>query len=548
MKRDQGRDDDQEKRQHERTVRSKDMQPAIWKPPIELSKQEGQVLGHIRRAKLFVFLRQHRHELFDDLFQQELAELYRPSERGHPPIPPAQLALATVVQAYTGVSDDEVIEATLMDRRWQLVLDCLDTDQAPFSKGTFVAFRKRLIDAQMDRRLIERTIELAGHTQEFGARALRAALDSSPLWGAGRVEDTYNLVGHALKKVLRVVADQQERELIEVAKEAGAELICGSSLKAALDRDWDQQIQKDEALALVLNVLQAVETWVQTLQQEDAQLAQSPLSVAQQVKVQDVEVNENGKASLIKGVAKDRRISVEDGQMRHGRKSRSVRVDGYKRHVLHDLDTGLIRTVGLTPANMPEASVTEAISVDLDRQEVSLKELHIDRAYLSSHLVRERGDDLEVYCKAWPVRESKRFSKQTFTLDWEQQIIRCPAEQEMPFVLGGVVHFPKETCAQCPLQTQCTTSSKGRSISIHPDETLLLELRQRQQTPQGRAKLRERVAVEHTLAHVGRWQGRRARYRGLRKNLFDLRRCAVVHNLHVLARSQHLLAEFQDAA
>ena len=57
------------------------MQPAIWKPPIELSKQEEQVLGRIRRAKLFVFLRQHRHELFDDLFQQELAELYWPSPR-----------------------------------------------------------------------------------------------------------------------------------------------------------------------------------------------------------------------------------------------------------------------------------------------------------------------------------------------------------------------------------------------------------------------------------------------------------------------------------
>ncbi|BCL83200.1 hypothetical protein ccbrp13_56650 [Ktedonobacteria bacterium brp13] len=37
-------------------------------------------------------------------------------------------------------------------------------------------------------------------------------------------------------------------------------------------------------------------------------------------------------------------------------------VDGYKRHVLHDLDTGLIRAVGITPANVPEASVTEAIS------------------------------------------------------------------------------------------------------------------------------------------------------------------------------------------
>lgn len=310
-----------------------------------------------------------------------------------------------------------------MDRRWQLVLDCLGTEQAPFSKGALVAFRKRFIEAHMDRRLIERTIEIASQSQAFGPRALRAALDSSPLWGAGRVEDTYNLVGHVLKKVMRVVADQQERDLVEVAMEAGAELICGSSLKAALDRDWDQQLQKDEALALVLNVLQAVEIWVQTLQQEDAQLAQSSLSVAQQVKAQDVEVDENGKASLIKGVAKDRRISVEDGQMRHGRKSRSVRVDGYKRHVLHDLDTGLIRAAGLTPANMPEASVTEAISADLERQGTCLKELHIDRAYLSSHLVRERSDDLDVYCKAWPVRDSKRFGKQAFTLDWERQTI-----------------------------------------------------------------------------------------------------------------------------
>jgi len=277
-----------------------------------LSPTEQTIITRIKRAKLFVFLRDHRHILFDDAFQEELAALYAPSLRGHPPIPPAQLALALILQTYTGVSDDEVIEVTLMDRRWQLVLDCLDTEQAPFSKGTLVAFRKRLIEMHMDRRLIERTIEIASHTQEFGSRALRAALDSSPLWGAGRVEDTYNLVGHALKKVLRVVADQQERDLVEVAKEAGAELICASSLKMALDRDWDQQIQKDEALGMVLNVLQAVEAWVQTLQQEDAQLAQSSLSVAQQIQAQDVEVDEKGKASLIKGVAKDRRISVED--------------------------------------------------------------------------------------------------------------------------------------------------------------------------------------------------------------------------------------------
>jgi len=524
------------------------MQPFQWQPPVALSEQEEQIVQRIRRAKLFVFLRHHRHELFDGSFQQELATLYRPSKRGHPPIAPAQVALTIILQAYTGVSDDEVIEATLMDRRWQLVLDCLDTDQAPFSKGTFVAFRKRLIDAQMDRRLIERTIELASQNQEVVSRALRAALDSSPLWGAGRVEDTYNLIGHALKKMMCVVAEQQGRDLVEVGQEAGAEVVCGTSLKATLDRDWDRPGQREEALSLVLQVLQTVETWVQTLQQDEVELAEPPLEIARQVKEQNVQVDENGKAHLIKGVAKDRRISIEDAEMRHGRKSRSVRVDGYTRHVLHDLDTGLIRVVGITPANVPEASVTREISADLEQQGVYLKEIHIDRAYLSSHLVHERGDELEIYCKAWPVREGKRFSKQAFTLDWERQTIRCPASQEMPFIPGGVVHFPQEACAECPLKAQCTTSSKGRSVSIHPDEALLAELRERQHTSQGRAKLRERVAVEHTLAHVGRWQGRRARYRGVRKNLFDLRRCAVVHNLHVLARSQLLQTELQNAA
>jgi transposase len=87
---------------------------------------------------------------------------------------------------------------------------------------------------------------------------------------------------------------------------------------------------------------------------------------------------------------------------------------------------------------------------------------------------------------------------------------------------------------------------QGRSVSIHPDEKLLAELRQRQLTPLGRARLRERVGVEHSLSHMGHWQGDRARYRGQRKNLFDLRRVAVVHNLHVLQRND--LASRQEAA
>jgi transposase len=515
------------------------MRPTPWRPPVALSDAETGIVRRIRRAKLFVLLRQIRHQLFDTAFQEELAALYRPSREGQRPVPPAQLALATILQAYTGASDDEVIEALVMDRRWQLVLDCLDAEHAPFGKATLVRFRQALIAQDLDRRLIERTLELAAAAGGFSPRALRVALDSSPLWGAGRVEDTYNLLGHALRKAVGCVARQQGRGLSDVLTEAGAAAVLGgASLKAALDRDWDDPSARSAALETVLSVMDTV---IQTLRATpvlDAPEVAAAVAVAEQVRDQDVVRGADGQPQLRQGVAPDRRISVEDGSMRHGRKSRAQRVDGYKRHVLHDLDQGLIRAVGLTPANIPEAQVTDTIWADLSRQQAApVSELHIDRAYLSSTVVRDRPADLTIFCKAWPVRNGSRFPKTAFVLDWEHGIAQCPNQVRVPFAVGATVRFPTATCAACPLRSDCTTSARGRSVSIHPDERLLIELRERQATATGRAQLRERVAVEHTLAHVGRWQGRRARYRGERKNVFDLRRAAVVHNLHVLQRA-----------
>ena len=121
------------------------MRPRLWQPLVPLSPAEATVVRRIQRAKLFIFLRQQRHVLFSADFQAELATaLYADKPKGQPPLPPARLALATILQAYTGVSDDEVIEATTMDRRWQLVLDCLDVEEPPFSKATLQAFRRRL--------------------------------------------------------------------------------------------------------------------------------------------------------------------------------------------------------------------------------------------------------------------------------------------------------------------------------------------------------------------------------------------------------------------
>ncbi len=56
-------------------------------------------------------------------------------------------------------------------------------------------------------------MEVAAQSTGFAHKQLRLALDSRPLWGAGRVEHTLNLLGHALRKGVSVIARHQSREV-----------------------------------------------------------------------------------------------------------------------------------------------------------------------------------------------------------------------------------------------------------------------------------------------------------------------------------------------
>src|SRR5258707_14757403 len=65
-----------------------------WSPRVELTKQEKMLMKRLTRVRaLFGFLRQHRHELFDDTFQDQLEGVYRVTGAGEEPHPPALLCI-----------------------------------------------------------------------------------------------------------------------------------------------------------------------------------------------------------------------------------------------------------------------------------------------------------------------------------------------------------------------------------------------------------------------------------------------------------------------
>jgi len=149
-----------------------------------------------------------------------------------------------------------------------MVLDCLGCEQPPFSQGALHDFRRRLIAHEMDRRLLERTRELAKRTKAFDYKKLpkeiEVAVDSSPLLGAGRVEDIFNMLAHAAMKLVLSIAHLRDRPAELLVDELGIPLLAESSIKKALDIDWDDDAERNAALERLLGEIEALEAWART--------------------------------------------------------------------------------------------------------------------------------------------------------------------------------------------------------------------------------------------------------------------------------------------
>jgi Transposase domain (DUF772) len=356
-----------------------------WACRTELTAEEARVAQALHRiGKFYVFLRDVRAELFDDAFQAELAAVYQP--RGTAPVPPALLAMVLLLQAYDQVADAEAVVSAQLDQRWQLVLGCLGATKAPFSQGVLVKFRERMIAHDLDRKLLTRTIELAKRTGKFGWQHLQAALDSAPLLGAGRIEDTWNLIGRALSAVVTCAAKAVDRPRAQVIAAADLTLVDRSSLKAALDIDWDDAEAQAAALERLLGEVDRMEQWVagQPPTVQAAPALQEALTALRAVLTQDLEPDPTtGRRRILRGVAKGRQPSLGDPEMRHGRKSRSRPFTGYKRHVVKLLEPDLIVEAVARPANEPEHTVLATLTTAVAHHG-PMTDLWMDRGYLAS--------------------------------------------------------------------------------------------------------------------------------------------------------------------
>ena len=132
------------------------------------------------------------------------------------------------------------------------------------------------------------------------------------------------------------------------------------------------------------------------------------LHTLQALRAQDLEPDPvEGGSRIRQGVAKDRQISITDPEMRHGRKSSATPVDGYKRHIAHDLDEQVILAAEVLPANTPDTAGLEPLLIAVELQHRQVTSLHIDRGDLGDDLIPTyQAAGAAILC--WPGRPPTR--------------------------------------------------------------------------------------------------------------------------------------------
>jgi len=240
----------------------------------------------------------------------------------------------------------------------------------------------------------------------------------------------------------------------------------------------------------------------------------------------------------------------------HVGKKRETSWSGYKVHFTETCDDDqprLITHVLTTPATTNDCLVAGTIHADLARQDLLPAEHLLDAGYVEGALIASGRDTygLDIVGPApsspsWQAKAQAGFDVSCFSIDWDQQRVTCPAGQTSvkwshthdwhakPIIN---IRFPARACRACAQHTQCTKSAGARHLTLRPraSHEALQAARQRQKTPEFRARYKRWAGIEGTFTQADRLCGlRRSRYVGLAKTHLQHVFTAVALNLRRL--------------
>lgn len=376
-------------------------------------------------GSLFEFLARHlsviaTEDVVGGIFSERL---------GRGSTPPEHLFAILILRYFAGVSYQGAAELARYDLRWKAVLGRAPSELGPVvSDTTLNDFEKALREDGRFERALACTVQLAKQAGFLGSE-VEAAQDSSPVIGKGQVEDTYNLLGTSIRRLVRAIATEQGLPRREVAKRYGVEELFERSTKATANIDWSDREAKRRFLQRLVKTAKDLVALVDPREPWGiSQAVREATAIIEKVLAQDIELGADGQVQLRQGVAEDRLISVHDPEMRRGHKTQSEAFEGFKFHITVDVEHGFVLATDVTGANVHDSvpSVDMADRAELASGSVITKVIG-DCAYgTEKNRAAHAEIGRELIAKIPKSPPGALFGKEHFTIALEDKTATCP--------------------------------------------------------------------------------------------------------------------------
>jgi transposase len=447
------------------------------------------------------------------------------------------LALATVLQYLEGLSDRQAADAVRGRIDWKYALRLPLTDPG-FDHTVLSEFRSRLVEGKAEQQLLDTLLDRLRELGLVKPRG-RQRTDSTHVLAAVRGLNRLERVGETLRAALNEVAvmapawlralapaewyeryarrvenyrlPKTDAARQELAAAIGAD---GCALLRAIDQTtgqpWLAQIPAVQALRRV---------WAEQYVERDGQVRWR--------EVKDMPAP----ATMIS--------SPYDTDARYSTKRESTWV-GYKVHLTETCDADaphVIVNVETTAATTPDDNRLAVIHQSLESRDLLPAEHLVDKGYTDSRVLVDSRNDYGITITgpvaddpSWQARSEEGLDKAQFVVDWDQQVVTCPAGKRsiswLPstYPQKGTVfeaRFARRDCTPCPLRSRCTRSKREpRIIGLQAREhhEALQAARKQQDTAEFQESYAARAGIEATHGQAVRRCGlRRCRYVGLAK-------------------------------
>jgi Transposase DDE domain/Transposase domain (DUF772) len=493
------------------------------------------LVGPLPEGSFFALLAEHGERIVRD---EDFAECYSP-RMGRPSIPPSLLAKVLLLEYRCGLSDEAAMESLEWDLRWKAALG-LAIDHRGFHATTLTKFRARLLLHGKERLALENTLRLAEELGMLDAPA-EQIVDSTPMLGAAATQDTVRLVRHGVRKLLDAVTAADDE--------------AGEALDRALEFDYERPNEKPDCAwrikaereRMLTRVAQDAERALIAVERTEGLLDEASVAGAhrllRELIGQDFEVDESGVPKLHRGTRSDRIISTVDPEMRHGRKSKHQRFDGYKLSAAaSNTPQPMITAVDVAPASEHDGPRAPAL---IDAQPTRRRPERIlgDTAYGNGPVravLAERDVEVLAPVPRAPFRDG-RLDKRDFHVDPQAGTVTCPAGELVQIRTepsgSRRANFSTRTCAACALKPRCCPTRACKQLLVAPEEELLIAAREAlEDTSTAEHLRRSRPRIERLLSLLAhRYGARKSRYIGASKARLQVAWAAALVNLNPLA-------------